>query len=170
MTNESMKQEIIDANPDLNKDFIFIAPSHNFRSTELNAVLGLSQIKKLDSNNINRQKNFKHFIDNLDSSKYITEFEMDGQCNYAFIIVLKDPSFEKRDILENTLKENGIEFRRGLSGGGNQLRQPFFKQFNIDYNDFKVMDHIHHFSWYVGNYPTLEKEKIDTLVKILNSL
>ena len=170
MTNESMKQEIINANPDLNKDFIFIAPSHNFRSTELNAVLGLSQIKKLDSNNINRQKNFKHFIDNLDSSKYVTEFEMDGQCNYAFIVILRNPLFEKRDILEATLRKNGIEFRRGLSGGGNQLRQPFFKQFNIDYNEFKVMDHIHHFSWYVGNYPTLEKEKIDTLVKILNSL
>ena len=40
--------KIINENPDLNKDFIFLRPSHNFRSTEINAVLGLSQIKKLD--------------------------------------------------------------------------------------------------------------------------
>ena len=171
MTNNEKKQEIIDANPDLNPDFIFIRPAHNFRSTELNAVIGLSQIKKLDSNNLHRVDNFKYFMERLDSNKYHTDIEMDGQCNYAFIIVLKDGNFEMRDKLESTLKEKGIEFRRGLSGGGNQLRQPWFKKhFNIDHSQFPNMDHVHHFGWYVGNYPSLEREKIDTLVNVLNTL
>ena len=171
MTDEKLRQQIIDENPDLNKDFIFLNPAHNFRSTELNAVIGLSQIKKLDSNNTHRVDNFKYFIDRLDSNKYITDLEVEGQCNYAFIIVLKDPSFEMRDKLESTLSENGIEFRRGLSGGGNQLRQPYFKKYyNINHDDFKNVDHVHHFGWYVGNYPSLEQEKIDTLLNILNNL
>ena len=171
MTDENLKQEIIDQNPDLNKDFIFIRPAHNFRSTELNAVIGLSQLKKLDSNNVSRINNFRYFMDKLDPNKYLTDFEMEGQCNYAFIFVLKDGSFEKRDALELALRENGIEFRRGLSGGGNQLRQPYFKKnYNIDYNDFKNIDHVHNFGWYIGNYPSLQVEKIDTLVSILNSL
>ena len=171
MTNNEMKQEIIDANPDLNPDFIFIRPAHNFRSTELNAVIGLSQIKKLDSNNSHRVDNFKYFMERLDSTKYHTDIEMDGQCNYAFIVVLKDGDFEFRNKVESTLRENGIEFRRGLSGGGNQLRQPWFKKhFNIDHSQFPNMDHVHHFGWYVGNYPSLEREKIDTLINVLNSL
>jgi CDP-6-deoxy-D-xylo-4-hexulose-3-dehydrase len=171
MTDEKLKEEIISENPDLNKDFIFIRPSHNFRSTELNAVIGLSQLKKLDSNNVSRIQNFKYFMDNLDGSKYLTDFEMEGQCNYAFIVVLKEASFNKRDSLELALRENGIEYRRGLSGGGNQLRQPYFKKnYSIDYNDFKNIDHVHNFGWYIGNYPSLEKEKIDTLVSILNNL
>ena len=171
MTDEKLRQQIIDENPDLNKDFIFLNPAHNFRSTELNAVIGLSQIKKLDSNNTNRVDNFKHFIDRLDSNKYITDLEVEGQCNYAFIIMLKEPSFEMRDKLESTLSKNGIEFRRGLSGGGNQLRQPYFKKYyNINHDDFKNVDHVHHFGWYVGNYPSLEQEKIDTLLNILNNL
>jgi len=171
MTDDNLKQRIISDNPDLNKDFIFIAPAHNFRSTELNAVIGLSQIKKLDSNNTHRINNFNYFMSKLDSNKYITDIEMEGQCNYAFIVVLKEENFETRDKIENTLKEKGIEFRRGLSGGGNQLRQPYFKKnYNIDYNDFKNIDHVHHFSWYVGNYPTLEREKIDTLINVLNSI
>ena len=171
MTNEKLRQQIIDENPDLNKDFIFLNPAHNFRSTELNAVIGLSQIKKLDSNNTNRVDNFKYFIDRLDSNKYITDLEVEGQCNYAFIIMLKEPSFEMRDKLESTLSENGIEFRRGLSGGGNQLRQPYFKKYyNINHDDFKNVDHVHHFGWYVGNYPSLEQEKIDTLLNTLNNL
>ena len=171
MTDDNLKQQIISDNPDLNKDFIFIAPAHNFRSTELNAVIGLSQIKKLDSNNTHRVNNFNYFMSKLDSTKYITDIEMEGQCNYAFIVVLKEENFETRDKVEATLKEKGIEFRRGLSGGGNQLRQPYFKKnYNIDYNDFKNIDHVHHFSWYVGNYPTLEREKIDTLINVLNSI
>ena len=171
MTNNEMKQEIIDANPDLNPDFIFIRPAHNFRSTELNAVIGLSQIKKLDSNNLHRVDNFKYFMEHLDSTKYHTDIEMDGQCNYAFIVVLKDGDFEFRNKVESTLRENGIEFRRGLSGGGNQLRQPWFKKhYNIDHSQFPNMDHVHHFGWYVGNYPSLEREKIDTLINVLNSL
>jgi len=171
MTDNNLKQQIIDDNPDLNKDFIFIAPAHNFRSTELNAVIGLSQVKKLDSNNINRVDNFKYFMECLDSNKYITDIEMEGQCNYAFIIILKEGSFKLRDKVETTLREKGIEFRRGLSGGGNQLRQPYFKKhYNINYDDFKNIDHVHHFSWYVGNYPTLEREKIDTLLNTLNNI
>ena len=171
ITNEDFKHKIIQENPDLNPDFIFLHPAHNFRSTELNAVIGLSQIKKLDSNNIHRVNNFKYFMERLDSNKYHTDIELEGQCNYAFIVVLKENSFEKRNNVESTLKEKGIEFRRGLSGGGNQLRQPYFKKnYNINYNNFKNVDHIHNFSWYIGNYPTLEQEKINTLINILNNI
>ena len=171
MTNDEMKQEIIDANPDLNPDFIFICPAHNFRSTEINAVIGLSQIKKLDSNNSHRIDNFKYFMERLDPNKYHVDIEMDGQCNYAFIVVLKDGNFDTRNRLETTLRENGIEFRRGLSGGGNQLRQPWFKKhFNIDHSQFPNIDYVHHFGWYVGNYPSLERKKVDTLVNVLNNI
>ena len=170
MTNDDFKQQIINENPDLNKDFIFLAPAHNFRSTELNAVIGLSQIKKLDTNNVHRVNNFKYFMERLDSNRYVTDIELEGQCNYAFIVVLKEASFEVRNKVESILREKGIEFRRGLSGGGNQLRQPYFKKnYNINYDDFKNTDHVHHFSWYVGNYPTLEQEKIDTLINVLNN-
>jgi CDP-6-deoxy-D-xylo-4-hexulose-3-dehydrase len=170
MTNDKMKQEIIDANPDLNSDFIFIRPAHNFRSTEINAVIGLNQLSRLDRSNEQRISNFNYFMSKLNSEKYITNLNLEGQCNYAFIVILKDSSFEKRDHLEATLKKEGIEFRRGLSGGGNQMRQPFMKQFNYDLNNYPNIEHVHNFSWYVGNYPSLPQEKIDTLINILNNL
>jgi len=170
MTNDKMKQEIIDANPDLNSDFIFIRPAHNFRSTEINAVIGLNQLSRLDRSNEQRISNFNYFMSKLNSEKYITNLNLEGQCNYAFIVILKDSSFEKRDHLEATLKKEGIEFRRGLSGGGNQMRQPFMKQFNYDLNNYPNIEHVHNFSWYIGNYPSLPQEKIDTLINILNNL
>lgn len=172
MTNESMKQKIIDENPILNKNFIFLRPSHNFRSTELNAVLGLSQLPKLDNNNTNRINNFNYFISNLDNDKYITNLNIEGQCNYAFIVILKLKCFDLRNKLEKLLTEHNIEFRRGLSGGGNQLYQPYIKKhypmFND--NDFENVIHVHHFGWYIGNYPGLEKDKIDHLLNTLNNI
>jgi CDP-6-deoxy-D-xylo-4-hexulose-3-dehydrase len=171
ITDENLRNKIINDNPTLNKDFIFLRPSHNFRSTEINAVLGISQLKKLDTNNQIRKNNFDKFILNLDSNKYITELSTEGQCNYAFIVIMREKSFELRDLIEKTLNENGIEFRRGLSGGGNQLRQPFLiKQYENELYNFQNVEHVHNFSWYIGNYPSLKTEKIDFLVNLLNNI
>jgi len=171
ITDENLRNKIIDDNPTLNKDFIFLRPSHNFRSTEINAVLGISQLKNLDTNNKIRKNNFDKFISILDPNKYITDLSTDGQCNYAFIVIMKEKSFELRDLIEETLTKNGIEFRRGLSGGGNQLRQPFLiKQYENELFNFQNVEHVHNFSWYIGNYPSLKTEKIDFLVNLLNNI
>jgi CDP-6-deoxy-D-xylo-4-hexulose-3-dehydrase len=168
MTSDTMKISIAMDNPDLNPDFIFLRPANNFRSTEINAVIGLSQIKKLDAKNQERRDNFDLFISNLDSEKYHIALNTEGNCNYAFIVILKDADFTKRDEVERKLKNSGIEFRRGLSGGGNQMRQPFFKSVYNDFSDFPNIEHIHNYSWYIGNYPGLEKEKIIKLLEVLN--
>jgi CDP-6-deoxy-D-xylo-4-hexulose-3-dehydrase len=170
MTDDSMKQEIIEKYPDLNPDFIFVGPAHNFRSTEINAVIGLNQLPRLDDNNKKRISNFNHFISNLNAEKYITELRTAGQCNYAFIVIMRDDSLAVRDKIEATLKKESIEFRRGLSGGGNQMRQPFMTQFNYDLSKYPNIEHIHNFSWYIGNYPSLPQEKIDYLLEVLNNL
>lgn len=168
MTCSTMKELITTENPDLNPDFIFLRPAHNFRSTEINAVIGLSQLPKLDTKNSERVDNFNYFMSKLDPHKYHTEINTDGNCNYAFIIILKEASFQNRDNLEMKLRDNGIEFRRGLSGGGNQMRQPFFKSTYQDFSNYPNIEHIHNFSWYVGNYPGLEREKINKLLEVLN--
>ena len=170
MTDDTMKQEIIEKYPDLNPDFIFVGPAHNFRSTEINAVIGLNQLPRLDNNNKKRVANFNYFISNLNAENYVTELRTAGQCNYAFIVIMRDNSFDMRDKIEATLKEKGIEFRRGLSGGGNQMRQPFMTQFNYNLDNYPNIEHIHNFSWYIGNYPSLPQEKINYLLSVLNNL
>jgi CDP-6-deoxy-D-xylo-4-hexulose-3-dehydrase len=169
-TDKNFQDEVLKKYPELNKDFVFIAPAHNFRSTEINAIIGINQLKSLDKNNKKRVKNFDFFIKNIDKNKYHTELEMEGQSNYAFIVILKDKSFEKRDLVEKTLKEYNIEFRRGLSGGGSQIKQPYLKNLIKNKSSLPNMEHIHHFAWYIGNYPTLEKAKIEKLISILNSI
>lgn len=176
MVRESDSAEIKDAYfkkyPDLNPDFIFAYPAYNMRPTEIGAVIGRSQLRRLDKNNEIRTKNLKIFLSNLDPNKYQTDFEIEGSCNYAFTLILKkaDPKFVEK--VMRVLKSFDIEFRRGTSGGGNQLRQPYLKRIigENEYKKYPQVDYVHFYGFYIGNYPTLEEEKIFKLCSILNSL
>ena len=83
---------------------------------------------------------------------------------------MNDQDWKLRDRIENILRENKVEFRRGLSGGGNQLRQPMFKDKQVPLDQFPTIEHVSDFSWYIGNYPSLEKSKIDKLLELLNGV
>jgi CDP-6-deoxy-D-xylo-4-hexulose-3-dehydrase len=146
--------------PDLNPDFIFLYPSHNMRSTEINATLGLSQLKSLDKNISLRKANFGEFLKSIEGGVFRTDFNIEGNSNYAFTLVMKNPDFVLRDKIENVLNMKGIEFRRGLAGGGNQLRQPYLKTIEgvPTPDSLPNVDFIHHFSWYIGNYPNINSE------------
>lgn len=156
--------------PDLNSDFIFAHYAHNMRPTELNGILGISQLPRLDSNNAKRTINFERFLNKLDSKKFRTNLKIEGSSNYALIIILNNKDWDLRSRVETTLSTNGIEFRRGLSGGGNQLRQPYLRNLGgfPSPESLPETDHIHNFAWYVGNYPNLEHSKIDWLCELLN--
>ena len=158
--------------PDLNPEFIFAFPAYNVRSTELNAVIGRTQLKRLDHNNETRRANFKLFLQNLDSDKYFTDFALEGSCNYAFTLVLKQADDQLCVQVMKTLDLLNVEFRRGTAGGGNQLRQPYLKQLNGNNSlqDFPSVEHVHFYGFYIGNYPALDTKKIFTLCNHLNQL
>jgi CDP-6-deoxy-D-xylo-4-hexulose-3-dehydrase len=155
---------------DLNPEFIFAYPAYNVRSTELNAVLGRSQLKRLDERNALRIRNLQIFLSGLDPALYRTDFALEGSCNYAFTLVLRMPDPVIRDRLMQMLKRYGVEFRRGTSGGGNQLRQPFIRNRlgEQPLADYPEVDHVHFFGFYIGNYPELEPAKILQLCELLN--
>ncbi|QQG41107.1 MAG: DegT/DnrJ/EryC1/StrS family aminotransferase [Candidatus Levyibacteriota bacterium] len=167
-----LKQSYYKKYSDLNPDFIFAFPAFNVRSTEISAVLGRAQIKKLDSNNKIRSENFRIFLENLDKKIFYTDFDITGSSNYAFILILKNPDMKLCKRIMTTLHKFGIEFRRGTSGGGNQLRQPYLKKIvgEKEHEKYPNVEHIHFYGFYIGNYPTLDKEKILKLCAILNNI
>ena len=162
-----------DASPDLNPKFIFAWPTGNYRSTEINAVIGRSQLKRLDANNRRRTENFQLFLSLLDPRLYWTDFKVVGSVNYAFPVVLKRADDALRDRLVAAMDAAGIEHRRGNAGGGNQLRQPYLAGIAPPKADiprlFPVIDHIHFYGFYVGNYPTLEADRVPLFCDVLNA-
>jgi len=166
----SVREEYIAKHPDLNPDFIFAYPGFNARGTEIQAAMGRSQLRRLDAANEIRRANLTRFLAKLDGEAYQTDFAVEGSCNYALTLVLRKPDEALRDRVMSALREARVEFRRGTSGGGNQLRQPYLRHLALDPRAFPVVDHVHFFGFYIGNYPSLEGEKIDRLCELLNSL
>ena len=168
--DKSFIKKIIKSRPDLNPNFVFMNKGYNVRNTEIGGIIGLNQLKDLDKNIKIRNNNFKYFIRNLDKDLYFTDFDLKGSSNYAFNLVLKykDDKLIKR--LKTHLKNNGIEFRMGSAGGGNQLRQPYLDDIvkKNDYKNFPITEHIHFYGMYIGNYPELKKKDIDFILKIVN--
>ena len=170
--NSVFEKKMIKKYPKLSPKFIFLYPAYNFRNNEVGGIIGLSQLKSLNKNNNKRKENFKFFLKLLDQSKYKTDFQLEGSCNYAFPVILRSKSLKFRNLFEKALSKNKIEFRRGNAGGGNQLRQPYLQKFikNVDLNNFKEVEHVHFFGYYIGNYPQLSKEKIKKICNILNHI
>src|SRR5437588_6166136 len=151
MVRESKSPELRRAysekHPDLNPDFIFAFPGYNVRSTEINAVIGRSQLQRLDRNNRLRQENLALFLGNLDPSKYRTDFEVEGSCNYAFTLVLRHADPVLGENVMAALRRHGVEFRRGTSGGGNQLRQPYLRG-KVAADEYRKYPHVEHVHFY----------------------
>ena len=157
--------------PQLNSDFIFAFPAYNLRNTEIGGILGRSQLKRLNANNMRRTQNLKRFLKLIDPMKYRTDFKIEGSSNYAFNLILNQPDDELVQRLMQKMREAGVEFRRGSAGGGNQLRQPYLEGIvpKEHYRDFPETEHIHFYGFYLGNFPDLKDEEIDQLCAILNS-
>src|SRR6185437_11018266 len=117
LDSRERKEEYWEAHPDLNPDFIFAYPAWNVRSTEINAIIGRSQLPRLEDNVQPRTENLLLFLNNLDPDVYQTDFAVEGSSNYAFTLVLKKPDAGLWQRVVGCLRANGVEFRRGLSGG-----------------------------------------------------
>ena len=171
MQNEQQKNIWIKKYKDLNEKFIFTRPAFNVRNNEIGAIIGLEQLKRLDSMVRKRSENFKLFLDLLPNWCF-KNFNLEGQSNYAFNLILNEPDKKLMEGLQLRLEDNGIEYRRGSAGGGNQMRQPYVRErYLFSDEDIKkiapITDHVHFFGMYLGNYPELDHESIKEIVKII---
>lgn len=171
-TNTSLREGYRQHYPDLNPEFIFAYPSFNMRNTEIGGILGCSQLKRLDGNIQLRNRNLLRFLDRIDPRKYRTDFKLEGCSNYAFNLILReaDPALAER--LMNRMRDEGIEFRRGSAGGGNQLRQPYLQGIVPEnhFLDFPEVEHIHFYGFYIGNFPALSGNEVDEICRIVNTV
>ena len=170
-TSQKFKNRYIEENSDLNPQFIFSFPAYNVRNTEIGGIIGRSQLKSLDANNIKRNQNNSYFLSNINDRIFQTKFRLEGSSNYAFNLITKNADFEYTNRLIGRLTEENVEFRRGSAGGGNQLRQPYLRKlFGDIYENFSNVEHIHFHGFYIGNFPSLEQETVKELCNILNSV
>jgi CDP-6-deoxy-D-xylo-4-hexulose-3-dehydrase len=154
---------------DISKQFLFVTDGYNFRNHEICAVLGLRQLKRLDTYIKKRNVNFLNFIDLVTQyEKYFFIPKINSQCsNFCFPLIAKDKSIARTLRLE--FDNHGIEHRPIISG--NLLKQPFLEGHKITTNKDKLnVDLVHNNGIYLGNNQFIGDKEFKLLSNILKKV
>ena len=157
--------------PELNPLFTFAVAGFNMRSTEINAVLGIEQMKRLDYNINKRTENLNTWLMYLHSDKFYLDFDNEGSSNFALPLILKEEYKSKLKDVCRILEEEKVEYRLGTAGGGNQALQPYLNKFNHRIEgELPNANYIHHNALYIGNHVDLTFGQIVSLTGKLNTI
>tara|TARA_R110002020_G_scaffold305196_3_gene520982 strand:- start:2032 stop:3252 length:1221 start_codon:yes stop_codon:yes gene_type:complete len=151
--------------PALDKRFLFPTVGYNLRNVEINAVVGLEQLKHLDHWIEIRKRNLQLFNQIL--AKYGDEFyrvKEEGNSSFALPFVCKDRL--KKERLETYLEQCGVETRPFLVG--NITRQPFI---NHPYPElFRNVEFLHNHAFYIGNNQFIDKLDLEMLASCIEDV
>lgn len=155
--------------------FRFVLPGYNLRPTEIQAAIGLEQLKKHDTLLSHRIKNSTHFRDILEDINYIrkvrghdkiyTQYTLKKHSYFGFSMIME--SREERDSLVNTLKDNGIECRPIVAG--DITKNPVMNRMDISVaGPLSAAKRIDSCGLFLGNHGYNMKKEMTHLKKVLN--
>ncbi|KHD38319.1 CDP-4-keto-6-deoxy-D-glucose-3-dehydrase [Clostridium acetobutylicum] len=151
---------------DIDFKFLFLTDGFNVRSTEINAFLGLKQIKKLDAFIETRDNNYNMFLDVCRKYKdELITIRVKGTSSLALPFIFKEKRL--KEPVEKKLNELGVETRPIISG--NLLKQPFLKKYHNE-SEFKNANLIHDNGFYIGNNQFVDGVRLKKLESILDKL
>ena len=149
--------------------FVFITPGYSLRPLEIEASVGLVQLKKLNRFMKIREKNsniFKNLFGNKSWCKIQQQEKKSLSSWYGFNLILTGQLKNKRKIIIENLQKNKIEVRPTMTG--NFLNNPVLKFLNFKASgSFKNSENIDKNGFFVGNYPKDLSKELNFLYKKL---
>jgi CDP-6-deoxy-D-xylo-4-hexulose-3-dehydrase len=147
---------------DFHSPFTFFIAGYNLRSTDLQAFLGIRQVKKAEWASSGRNRNHLLYAELLEGYVEFQDWGEDYPVSISFG-ALADSTEQRREIV-NRLVENGIETR--IYSAGNLGRHPFWVSKYGVYED-EQSDKIHSRGFFVPNYPELTEEEIRFICNVI---
>jgi CDP-6-deoxy-D-xylo-4-hexulose-3-dehydrase len=146
--------------PDIDRRFLFMTSGMNYRSTEINAFLGLRQLEVIDERIMQRNENLARFLTSAPDWMW-TNFRTEGVSSFALPLIAEDS--EGYDAIRAVVDRLGIEGRPVVAG--NLANQPFLRGTDVTKlpGDLRFANHIHRFGMYVGNGHHVTPEMIEKL-------
>jgi CDP-6-deoxy-D-xylo-4-hexulose-3-dehydrase len=150
--------------------YIYSHIGYNLKATDMQAALGLSQMKKLDTFVQARKNNFEYLKKSFESLDDFILPEATPNSDpswFGFGLTIKPESGVDRTALLKHLDEKKIGSR--LLFGGNLLKQPAYR--NVEHRvigDLKNTNLIMTNTFWLGVYPGLTKEMLDYVVSVVH--
>ena len=152
------------------ENYCFALPGYNVRTTNLNAAIGLEQLKKLNKLVKIRRKNHRFFLELFkNDDRFILQKFIGKNSCFAFTLVIKPKFKYLKNKIFQALKKNKIEFR--LITGGSFFKHPVKKYFNFTkFNGSKNVDYVHENGFFVGNHPRDLTKELTFFKNVLNKI
>lgn len=147
--------------------YIYSHRGYNLKMTDLQAAIGIEQIKKLPGFIAARKKNFEYLLNGLQAYERFfilpqSHLKADP-CWFGFILTIKaDAGFSREEIVR-FLENNKIATR--MLFGGNLIRQPSFA--DVVYRvsgDLNNTDIIMNQTFWLGVYPKIQQQDMDYML------
>lgn len=149
--------------------FTFITPGYSLRPLEIEAAIGLVQLKKFDyflKIRKNNSKIFQNLFGNKNWCRIQQEEKNSTSSWYGFNIILSGVLKNKRNLIIKKLEKNKIEVRPTMTG--NFLKNPVMKYLNFSAKGkFNNSENIDRNGFFVGNYPKDLNKELNFLYKII---
>ena len=154
---------------DMAESYRFILPGYNVRGTELQAAVGIEQLKKLDQFLAMRRVNARHFRERFgDDERFILQKENGESSWFSFTMIVRPGSGLTRGRVLEALRTADIDFR--IITGGNFLRHDVIRYFDYEVSGSRNADLAHDNGFFVGNYAVDLTDEIDHLWRTLRRL
>ena len=143
--------------------FTFYLPGLNVRATDLQAVIGLRQVDKIDKFSKIRNRNFLHFNKRLqDSNNMIKPRQLPSEfvSSFCYPVILKN-----RDACVEELRANDIACRPLIAGS--ICKNPFWKKWGNREVELTNTPLIDKYGLYVPNHQDVTLEDVDKMCDII---
>jgi CDP-6-deoxy-D-xylo-4-hexulose-3-dehydrase len=142
--------------------YTFYYPGFNLRATDLQAFIGLEQLKKLDMIVENRNKNFLRYKNEIKNPEWSIQ-EPNGSfvSNFSFPIITKNITK-----LVEELTDNDIECRPLICGSINE--HPFWYE-RYGHSDLPKSKRVHEYGLYLPNNHEMTEEELNKVIEIVNN-
>lgn len=141
--------------------YTFYYPGFNLRATDLQAFIGLEQLKKLDSIVKNRNLNYQKYHEGIKNNEWKINPPKDSFIsNFSYPIITKNI----KELVEK-LTENNVECRPLICGSINE--HPFWYE-RYGKQDLPISKKVHEYGLYLPNNHQMTVEEIDKVINIVN--
>ena len=155
--------------PDVDKQFLFVTDGYNFRNHEICAVLGISQLKRLDKMVEIRNRNHKLFTEIIDKYPNLFYTIKNPKTISSFCFPFICRSNEIMLAMKDTFTKHTIEYRPVVAG--NLLSQPFLKDYKIETTKKRTnADIIQTQGVYIGNNHFVTESDMKFLDKVVGEI
>jgi len=151
--------------------YIYSHIGYNLKITDMQAAIGIEQLKKLSSFIEGRKKNFKFLFEHLKKyEKYFIFPKVAKNSDpswFGFPILVQNSAPFTRGNIVNYLEKNKIATR--MLFGGNLLKQPAYQDINYRiFGSLENTDIVMSNLFWVGVYPGITKEKLIYVIETFN--